>query len=189
MFAGVILALTAPDFFHAGLSQGDEWRYVLGTLAVIGAATAVAAWTLLAFMLSIRALPAAPGGWWRYSVAELLGWMVVVAAVTSAMRAGVFKHLAAEAPRVLANPNWIELTAIAAVAAVIMTVGLRLSGWLLIAGVVVAAAAVFALAAYLLRFGMITALGAYAYVLMWVVVMQLDEPRPSREDSSGAQND
>jgi hypothetical protein len=181
VFMGVMLALAAPDFFLAGVDD-PEWRYVLGTLLVIGVATAVSAGALLLLMKLFGVMSPTPhADRWRYSVVEMLGWMIIVAAGTVTVQAAVFSHLEAKSPRISGHdPNWVDLSLVALVAATMMAVRLRLTGIRQWIGVAITAGVLFILAGYLMTSGvrgLMTAWGAYAYVFAWIIVVLLDEPR------------
>jgi hypothetical protein len=86
IFVATIAALTLPDYALARLRHRPDvdyiWPHVLAVLILMGIATVATTlcWTTIARLTS-RGLRPFQRADWQFTVAELLGWMIVVAVV------------------------------------------------------------------------------------------------------------
>jgi len=167
----VLLASVLPDYFWDPPSS-NVWRYMLGSLIVLAAATTASCWGWMFAARAISRRRASLAEACRFSVAEILGSMIVVAVGSIFARQAVFSHLGQP------DAYWVHLVVASSVAALLMTVFLYptpLGDW---GGAAVAMIAIAAAAVYFSRLAPLSdfqsLLRAYAVVAVWVVVQRLD---------------
>jgi hypothetical protein len=182
-FITMILAMTAPDKL-LGPAESSDWRWVLGALIGIGSLTATAALIELELLTALGAIKRRKTPW-RFSVVELLGWMIVVAVAATAWREANFRSLTGAGP----DPTWGDLLCFAAISASAMIAGLRVSGR---ASFILGLAAAIGVCLLAVRYGQrpvsnaAEIVGAFAYVVAWVFVQRLDESSQSTHPTAGS---
>jgi hypothetical protein len=95
VFVSAIGLLTAPDYVIPRLRGRFYidlvWPHLLGMLIAMGLAAAAAAWWWLAMArLTSRGLKEFRRADWQFPLAELFGWMIVVAAASAGVRLADF---------------------------------------------------------------------------------------------------
>jgi hypothetical protein len=180
IFVAVILVSAAPDFVLGGSDRYSGWPFVLGMIIFMATFTAISCWFWLMLLHLVQRKPPAPPVEWRFSVAEILGWMIIVAVVA-------FVLPKAEFP-LLFEPDdmWVVPGGIAFVAAMMMTLFLRADPKRDVVNAVVVAVAIIAAAIAIARFehleDRLSQLLGYAVITLWILVQRLDA-----DMTSGAQ--
>ncbi len=95
IFVAAMGAFALPDFLaDRSRSFIHEGPFVLGAIVALGIAAAVLTWCWQSLCRKTfgRARPVSSPGW-RYPMAEILGWMTVVAVAVAALQHAYFRHL------------------------------------------------------------------------------------------------
>jgi hypothetical protein len=174
VFVGVILASTAPDFVF-GNPVFSPWRFVLGSLIYLACAAAVSGWIFLLLLRTIRRDPIQWRKAWQFSVAELLGWMILVAVAALAVPAAAFQHLTQD------DSHWLVLGLAASVAGLLAVLFLRRGPGHDLSSAAIAMVAVTAVLVFVSQFSdrsaRLSLLGSYVIVGLWILVQRLDDGR------------
>lgn len=183
-FAAVIVAAAAPDYCLRP-TDSNTWRYVLGSLTVLGVVTVASSGCWLLILRCMDRRQREPWSGWRFSVAEILGWMIIVAVASLVVPAAYFNHLSQP------QNNWQVLVAPPAVAGLIMTLFLRPRRGSDVVNVAVSMIALTGLAIFVARVDSYVdnrnLLGAFAAVVVWIFVQRLDERQsPDGDDANPA---
>ena len=180
VFVSTVGFLTAPDFviprLRGGFYADLVWPHILGMLIAMGLATAAATllWLVIARLTSHT--PAAiPLADWQFPVAELFGWMIIVAVASVGVRLANFSLI--DDPKEAALG--LALTTLAG-AGMALSLGDYNEGGRshtalaknLAAGLI--GVNVLVLASSLPRDARAVAAGALGYTACWVIVMRLD---------------
>jgi hypothetical protein len=183
VFVAVIVASATPDYLM-GVQAHGSWRYVLGSIIYMSSATAASCWLCLLVGRALQPEPAAKHTRWQFSVAELLGWMLLVAVAATVVPAAMFRHLSQ------ADSHWMILAAAAGAAGLLMTLFLRRVPGHDLSNAAVAMVAVTAVAIlisrYDYRYDYASLLRAYLVVALWVLVQRLDAQRAMAALAGGA---
>lgn len=175
VFVATILLLASPDFYYG--NRAGEWNYVLGTLAACGTLTAIAAWGWSSLDRLIRRPLVASGDQRiRFSVVELLGWMIVVAVASAALRYVHLAHLI-DPPLMLYVLLSLSLGASLLMAACVPGSGRSGLASAAIAGIGLALMFSF-LSRMISRDAVEGHIGAFVYVALWILAVRLDERAP-----------
>jgi hypothetical protein len=182
VFVAAILASVAPDYL-AGSGEMSVWSYVLGSLIFLASVTAAACWLFLAVGRALRREPIALRRMWQFPLAEIFGWMILVAVVATVLPAATFRHL-------MQPPgDWIVPAATAVIAALLMTLFLRREPGHDLSSSGIAMVAVTAVFVLILRFDQsydLALLRAYLPVGLWILVQRLDAQRLATMQAGGA---
>jgi hypothetical protein len=186
VFAAVVVAAASPDYLLRP-TDSNMWRYVLGSLMTLGVVTAASSGCWLLISRCIDRQRREPSPRWRFSVAEILGWMIIVAVASLVVPAAYFYHLGQD------HRNWQVLVAPATVAGLIMTLFLRPRRGSDVVNVAVSMIALTALAIfaapidrYIQNWDMLRALAA---VGVWILVQRLDERQSLSGDRASPADD
>jgi hypothetical protein len=175
VFVAAVVVSVAPDYLLPMMPFA--WRHVLGTLIFLGSAAAVGGWICL---LALHALGGESiGGMtaWRFSVAELLGWMIVVAVAAVIVPAAAFDHVTSD-PKVA-----LLVAAAASVSSFIMALFLRRSPGHDVSSAAMAIVGATAVEVIFSQFDRPTHfLPAYVIVAVWILAQRLDA---QRSDAAG----
>ncbi len=169
LFTAVIVASATPDYLMGADALGT-WRFVLGSIIVLGVATAVSCWCwLLVAHLTGRQPIASPR--WQFSLAEVFGWMILVAVGATVVPAAAFRHLS------YPDSNWQVLVGTSALAGLMMTLFLRRPSSDL-ASVAICMVAATVMAVLISRLDApsdyMSLIKAYVVVGLWILVQRLD---------------
>jgi hypothetical protein len=99
VFVATIVILASPDFL-LGQNRAGEWRLVLATLMTFAFTTALLCWIVVQIRRNHVRESETPTPW-RFSIVELLGWMIVVAVVSAVFPDARFVHLQAN--------TWVQM--------------------------------------------------------------------------------
>ena len=184
IFVATLWALTLPDFIVPRLRGGHYadlvWPHVSATYIAMAVATAAWTWCWLAMArVTSWRLPPSPRFAWQFPLAEIFGWMIIVAVGSVGVRLADFSLL---------NEGIKEFAldlALTAVAGGILALGAGCYGRgprsqnILFAVILVVFLA--NLASGLPSDALRVATGALAFIGVWVVVLRLDERRTSTQ--------
>jgi hypothetical protein len=187
VFVAVILASAAPDYIFGAVDRYVGWPWVLGMVIFIAAFTALCCWLWLLALGLVQRKPLALSVEWRFSVAEILGWMIIVAVAAFGLSKAAFP--------LLFEPDdmWVVPGGIALVAALMMTLFLRadpqrdLASAAAVGGAVIAA--VMAIAEYEHLEDRISQLLSYIVIALWLLVQRLDAGMPEAANASPSHPD
>jgi hypothetical protein len=178
--AGVLaLALLAAVGFFEPLifTFQTAWAQSIGAVAILAGAAAVMSWGWDALL---RRLPqqrheSGAAARWQFPVAELFGWTIIVAVASAFMRLATFSEVGT-------NPaEMVSTLVFALIAALLMALFYAGRRSISASGIVAAAAAVVTMFVLMPSFvpgfdrELATVIaGSYVYVILWVLVGQLD---------------
>ncbi len=179
VFLATIGALTLPDYAIARLRHRqdvDLWPHVLAVLILVGLATAGATlcWLAMSRLLSRGLLPFKRSDW-QFPVAELLGWMIIVAVACAGMPRADFSLIDGPKDVALGVATATLAGAVMALALGDYNEGRRAPGTFaaVFAAVVITVNAV-VLAVALPANGQRVVVGALAYAACWAFVRRMD---------------
>jgi hypothetical protein len=165
------IVILASPYFLLGKNLAGEWRLVLATLLTFAFTTALLCWIVAQIRRNYVRDFKTPTPW-RFSIVELLGWMIVVAVASAVFPRARFVHLHAH--------PWtqelilIECTSIALLAAAFLPA--HRPPWLM--GAMGAAVAWIASTVYRLytvsQPMLIVHSLSFAFVGLWILVQRLD---------------